>query len=132
METAIEFLIGDLFEKGLLKLNGDTLKSVGIAKEMFEKQFKYSFTKGMGFCEIYGAPEEENKQDEIAKQLYNATFKSVGKDKEIDPKQKRFSDEDMLLFAKFIYQDDGSFIDNDGNVKKDTLEQFKHYKQQEQ
>ena len=52
--------------------------------------------------------------------------------KEMEDKQKGYSEEDMLLFAKFVYQDDGSFIDNDGNVKKDTLEQFKHYKQQEQ
>jgi hypothetical protein len=37
-QTAIEFLIGDLFGKGLLKLNEDALKSIGIADEMFEQQ----------------------------------------------------------------------------------------------
>jgi hypothetical protein len=37
-QTAIEFLIGDLFGKGLLKLNEDALKSIGIAEEMFEQQ----------------------------------------------------------------------------------------------
>jgi hypothetical protein len=52
--------------------------------------------------------------------------------KEMEAKQKGYSEEDMLLFAKFVYEDDGSCTDNDGNVKKDTLEQFKHYKQQEQ
>jgi hypothetical protein len=50
METAIEFLIGDLFEKGLLKLNGDTLKSVGIAKEMFEKQQGYNEEEMLKFA----------------------------------------------------------------------------------
>ncbi len=45
-ETAIEFLIGDLFEKGLLKLNGDTLKSLGIAKEMFEQQIEDAWKDG--------------------------------------------------------------------------------------
>jgi hypothetical protein len=45
------------------------------SQKIFEEQFKYSFTKGMGFCEIYGSPEEEVKQDKIAKQLNNATFK---------------------------------------------------------
>jgi hypothetical protein len=37
-QTAIEFLIGDLFQKGLLKLNEDALKSIAIADEMFEQQ----------------------------------------------------------------------------------------------
>jgi hypothetical protein len=37
-QTAIEFLIGDLFGKGLLKLNEDALKSIAIADEMFEQQ----------------------------------------------------------------------------------------------
>jgi hypothetical protein len=37
-QTAIEFLIGDLFGKGLLKLNEDALKSIAIADKMFEQQ----------------------------------------------------------------------------------------------
>lgn len=37
-----------------------------------------------------------------------------------------YSKEDMLLFAKFVYEDDGSCVDNNGNVKKETLEQFKN------
>ena len=40
--------------------------------------------------------------------------------------KKVYSEEDMLLFAKFVYEDDGSCVDNNGNVKKDTLEQFKN------
>ncbi len=63
METSIEFLIGDLFEKGLLKLNGDTLKSVGIAKEMFEKQIEEAWFDGW------------IERSETSKQYYNETFK---------------------------------------------------------
>lgn len=47
----------------------------------------------------------------------------------MEAKQKGYSEEDMLLFAKFVYEDDGSFIDNDGNVKKETLKQYQYYKE---
>ena len=36
--TAVEWLIGDLIKKGLLTLSGDTLKSIGNAKEMEKEQ----------------------------------------------------------------------------------------------
>jgi hypothetical protein len=68
----------------------------------------------------------------LPKALSQEQYYHIEQAKEMEDKQKGYSEEDMLLFAKFVYQDDGSFIDNDGNVKKDTLEQFKHYKQQEQ
>jgi hypothetical protein len=41
MKTAVEWLISDLISKGLLTLNGDTLKSIGKAKEM-ERERKIS------------------------------------------------------------------------------------------
>jgi hypothetical protein len=37
-QTAVEWLISDLISKGLLTLNGDTLKSIGKAKEMDKEQ----------------------------------------------------------------------------------------------
>lgn len=37
-QTAVEWLISDLISKGLLTLNGDTLKSIGKAKEMHKEQ----------------------------------------------------------------------------------------------
>ena len=45
--TAVEWLIGDLIKKGLLTLNGDTLKSIGNAKEM-ENEQKIEFA-----CAVY-------------------------------------------------------------------------------
>ena len=38
MKTAVEWLISDLISKGLLTLNGDTLKSIGKAKEIEQEQ----------------------------------------------------------------------------------------------
>jgi hypothetical protein len=40
-------------------------------------------------------------------------------------KETLYTEEDMLNFAKFVYEDDGSTINNDGTVKKETIEQFK-------
>jgi hypothetical protein len=45
--TAVEWLIKDLISKGLLTLSGDTLKSIGNAKEMEEEQ-KIEFA-----CAVY-------------------------------------------------------------------------------
>ena len=42
-----------------------------------------------------------------------------------EAKETLYTGEDMLNFAKFIYEDDGSTINNDGAVKKETIEQFK-------
>jgi hypothetical protein len=46
-QTAIEFLIGDLFGKGLLKLNEDALKSIAIADEIFEQQIIDAWNDGV-------------------------------------------------------------------------------------
>ena len=68
-QLAVEWLISDLISKGLLTLNGDTLKSIGNAKELEEKQLKDAHFNGQ--CD-----ETEGYPVEIAEQYYNETFKS--------------------------------------------------------
>lgn len=45
-QTAVEFLVEKLIEKNLLILNGETLKTIGQAKELFEHQIIESYRSG--------------------------------------------------------------------------------------
>ena len=51
--TAIEWLISDLISKGLLTLSGDTLKSIGKAKEMEKKQREEDLESGFDTGRLY-------------------------------------------------------------------------------
>ena len=56
--TAVEWLIKDLISKGLLTLNGDTLKSIGNAKEM-EKEQKIELLKSLVYSVCIGDDVED-------------------------------------------------------------------------
>ena len=56
--TAVEWLIRDLISKGLLTLSGDTLKSIGNAKEM-EKQEKIELLKSLVYSVCIGDDVED-------------------------------------------------------------------------
>lgn len=85
MKTAVEWLISDLISKGLLTLNGDTLKSIGKAKEMEKEQKKelvigtYIDLKIKNNKLPYGLEylNKFAKLEEKAKQYYNEKFTNL-------------------------------------------------------
>jgi hypothetical protein len=71
-QTAVECLIGDLIKKGLLTLSGDTLKSIGNAKEMEEKIIAQAFEDG-DYNYFYS--KKTGKEFENGIEYYNEKFK---------------------------------------------------------
>lgn len=65
--TAVEWLIKDLISKGLLTLSGDTLKSIGNAKEMEKEQIVTAHYQGY---------RNDIGTTEVSEQYYNETLKS--------------------------------------------------------
>ena len=78
MKTAVEWLIEDLIEKGLLIANGDTLKSIGKAKKMEKEQIVEAYNQGSeaGYELAKNDDFIEGYKTKEAEQYYNETFKS--------------------------------------------------------
>jgi hypothetical protein len=77
-QTAVEWLVAELIEKGLLIANGDTLKLIGKAKQMFEQQITDAYNQGSeaGYELAKNDDFIEGYKTKEAEQYYNETFKN--------------------------------------------------------